>query len=170
MRTVYLIGARASGKTSLGRELARTLGRPFADTDHLFVQLRGVSIADYVAEQGWEAFRDAETEALRAAADPPGAVAACGGGIVLRPANRDILATGLVLYLHAPAEVLARRLGADPLEAQRPSLTGEGIADEVHRVLAQREGLYRDCADAVLDATAPPQEVLQSALDVLDAL
>ncbi|MGE4292169.1 MAG: shikimate kinase AroL [Desulfovibrio sp.] len=163
MRHVFLIGARASGKTTLGKLLAERLGIGFMDTDDLIVARLGMPIADYVARAGWEAFRDRETEALEEVCGRPPLVVACGGGMVLRPRNRELLRSGLALYLHAPAGVLAARLAADPKEAQRPSLTGKGLLEEVAGILTAREPLYRECANAVLDADADLDELLERA-------
>jgi shikimate kinase len=164
MRHVYLIGGRACGKTTLGRVLAERLGCGFTDTDDLVVESVGMPIAEYVALEGWEAFRDRETEALERAGAMPPLVVSCGGGMVLRPRNRGILRSGLCVYLHAPAEVLAARLAADPKESQRPSLTGKGLLEEVSEVLATREKLYRECASVVLDADSDPETLLDLAL------
>lgn len=163
MRHVFLIGGRAVGKTTLGRLLAARLDVPFTDTDDVVVEALGMPIAQYVAAEGWEAFRDRETEALRAVCDGAPVVAACGGGIVLRPENRVLLDLGLTLYLHAPVEVLAARLAADPKESQRPSLTGKGLLQEVAEVLATREPLYRACSHVVLEADAPLELLLEQA-------
>lgn len=150
-KKVYLIGPRACGKTSVGRALARRLGCGFVDTDHAVVAAVGMEIASYVAQHGWDAFRDRETEALeRAAESAGGAVVGCGGGIVLRQRNRDILKTGITLYLETSVETLAARLAQNPNEAQRPSLTGRPIIDEVREILAERAPLYEACANAVL--------------------
>jgi shikimate kinase len=169
MRTIFLIGPRASGKTSLGRILAERLGAVFCDTDAMVVARLGRSVAEHVAVYGWESFRDAETEVLKQAESACG-VAACGGGIVLRRENRELLARGVVLYLAADPEVLAGRLQADPLEAQRPSLTGKDVVEEVRDVLAQRENLYREAAHLVLDAGAGLDALADEALERLAVL
>ena len=74
---------------------------------------------------------------------------------------------GIVLYLSAPAEVLASRLQANPNAAQRPTLTGKSIAEEVAEVLAAREPLYRETATHILNAAATPKELLAEALAIL---
>jgi shikimate kinase len=169
-RPIFLVGPRASGKTSLGRILAERLDILFLDTDDLAVTLLGQSIADHVAVRGWDSFRAIETRALNQAAalaGKDGGVIACGGGIVLKPENRAVLARGQVAYLCADPEILARRLASDPLEAQRPSLTGGTVIDEVRDVLARREPLYRQTADVVLDAGLPLEELVERACERL---
>lgn len=96
---IYLIGPRSCGKTSVGRVLAKRLGRRFADTDHIIVQATGMEIADYVGQNDWESFREKESEALQEVASDGGLVVGCGGGVVLREENRSLLAEGVTLYL-----------------------------------------------------------------------
>ncbi|OIO05357.1 MAG: hypothetical protein AUJ49_01440 [Desulfovibrionaceae bacterium CG1_02_65_16] len=163
-RNIYLIGARASGKTTLGRKLAARLKRLFVDTDRRVRLATGKSVAELVAEGGWPAFREAEGVVLAEVAVFSGQVVSCGGGIVLEEDNRELLQRGIVLYLQAPAEILAGRLMRNPIEAQRPPLTGDGVVDEITRVLDEREPLYRGCANAVLPADAPLPELTELAL------
>jgi shikimate kinase len=149
-RNIFLIGPRACGKTTVGRALADRLGLEFVDTDHELVRSVGMEIADYVEEGGWEGFRDREAETLARVARESVKVIGCGGGIVLRPENREVLATGIVFYLKTGLEVLAERLMRDPNEAQRPSLTGRSIVDEIRDIMVERAPLYEGCADVVL--------------------
>jgi shikimate kinase len=149
-KNVFLIGPRACGKTSVGRALADRLGREFVDTDHALVEALGIEIADYVARNGWDAFRDREAEILKQVAGRNGLVVGCGGGIVLRPENCEILKTGVTLYLQVGVDTLAARLARDPNEAQRPSLTGQSVTDEVLAILKARASLYEGCADAIV--------------------
>ncbi len=161
---IYLIGARASGKTTLGRRLAAKLKRPFVDTDQRVLLRTGRTVAEIVAAGGWEAFREAETLALSEVAVFTGQVVSCGGGIVLAQENCELLAGGRVFYLQAPAGVLAERLEHSPGQAQRPSLTGADIASEVRQVLAQREALYLGCAHVVLRADQPLEALVDEAM------
>jgi len=169
-RNIYLIGARASGKTTLGRKLAARLKRPFVDTDQRVCLRTGKTVAELVDAGGWEAFREAESVALAEVAMFSGQVVSCGGGIVLRQENRDLLAKGLVLHLKASAEALAARLTRNPLEAQRPTLTGGGVVDEVKQVLSERGALYLACAHAVLPAEAPLPELVELAVSEIKRL
>lgn len=150
-----LVGARGSGKTTVGRMIARRLRRPFFDTDVLVEERAGQPIREIFAAWGEPRFRDLESEALEACAQWPGAVLATGGGIVLREQNRRALkALGFVVWLAADPDVLARRLGSNPNAVRnRPALTAAGTLAELADVAAARAPLYRDVADAIIDTT-----------------
>lgn len=168
-KNVFLIGPRACGKTSVGRGLADRLGVDFVDTDHELVASVDMEIAQYVDENGWDGFRDKETETLERVAGQDVRVVGCGGGVVLREANRDILKSGVTIYLKAEPEVLAERLMKDPNEAQRPSLTGKSIVEEVREILADRAPLYEGCADAIITGNTL-DDVIQQAEDEIKRL
>ena len=162
--TIYLVGARAAGKTTFGGALARQLGCNYVDTDIHLRETTGETVADIVTREGWDGFRKRESAVLRAVPAP----IATGGGMVLAEENRRFMReNGIVLYLSAPAEVLAPRLQANPNAAQRPTLTGKSIAEEVAEVLAAREPLYRETATHILNAAATPKELLAEALAIL---
>jgi shikimate kinase len=166
-QTVFLVGARASGKTTVGQALAQALGCGFIDTDQYMLETTSLTVADVVAKEGWEGFRRRESETLRTVTGP-GMIIATGGGMVLSEANRAYMRDhGTVLYLSAPASVLAGRLEADPEAAQRPTLTGRPIVEEIDEVLAARESLYRGAAHHILDASAPLQDVIAQTLALL---
>lgn len=165
---IFLLGMRASGKTTVGLALARTLGCAFVDTDALVVEAAGSSIETIVAEQGWDEFRRLESEALTRAAELPGKVVATGGGIVLAQANRGRMAkSGVSFYLAADAGLLVGRLGRDPNTAQRPALTPLGLHDEIAQVMTEREPLYMACMDHMLQAHRGVDELVD---DILVAL
>lgn len=157
---IYLIGARGCGKTTVGQSLALAQSCQFIDTDYWLQQQAGRSIAQIVEQEGWDAFRARETAALQAVT-APSSVIATGGGIILSEYNRHFMREkGVVIYLSAPVEVLANRLQAFPEEGQRPTLTGKPISEEVSEVLALRDGLYREAAHYVVDASLCPQQVV----------
>lgn len=161
---IFLVGARAAGKTTIGRRLARELAMDFVDTDVYMGEIHHLSIAEIVAKEGWDGFRRKESAALREVT-APGRVIATGGGMVLAEPNRDFMrARGLVFYLAAPAEVLGARLAADPQAAQRPSLTARSAVEEVALVLSEREQLYRGSAHHVINAAAPLETVVETIL------
>lgn len=166
---IFLVGARAAGKTTVGRRLARDLAKEFVDTDLYLGEIHRITVAEIVAKEGWEGFRRKESAALRAAS-VPGRVIATGGGMVLAEHNRDFMrANGLVFYLSAPAEVLGARLAADPKAAQRPSLTGRSVVEEVAQVIAEREALYRGAAHHVINAAEAFETVIEAILGKVKA-
>ena len=131
MSLIYLVGPRACGKTTLGKALSEVLDVPYCDTDHHLCQRLGMDVATMVERWGWEGFRSRESESLRLASE--------------ELAGRGVVATG-------GGMVLAARLRRNPLEAQRPSLTGKSLDAEVREVLEARLPLYRDAAHHELDA------------------
>ena len=171
-KTLFLVGPRASGKTTVGRMLARALDRLFVDTDARFESTVGMSIARFVAENGWPAFREAESRALRDVCEgdgEKGLVVSTGGGMVLSAENRNYMRSrGVVVYLSAPVAVLAGRLAQNGDAEKRPSLTGGAIADEVGQVMAEREPLYRACAHFIVDAAAAPEAVCSAVKSLLE--
>jgi shikimate kinase len=149
-----LVGYRGTGKSTVGRIVASRVDRPFLDVDSEIEARAGRSIAAIFAEWGEPAFRDWEERTLRElAVRYPGAVLATGGGAVLRPANRRLLADfGLVIWLQAEPAELARRLQADlDIGSRRPSLTPAGTIAEIAHVLDSRRTLYHEVADASID-------------------
>lgn len=164
---IFLIGSRACGKTTVGEGLAQATGFEFVDTDRWLRQYSGMTVAEIVEKEGWEGFRQRESDALQAVT-APGTVIATGGGMVLSEANRQFMhERGVVIYLCAPAQVLAARLAAVPEQGQRPTLTGKTIVDEVEDVLAERETLYRATAHHVVDATGSRDEIVAQLLTAL---
>ena len=158
---VFLIGARASGKSILGSLLAEELGLAFMDTDQQLRIACGLSVDELVARDGWSGFRARESEILRECAGAR-TVVATGGGMVLDPRNCEFMrATGTVVFLEAPAQLLSSRLAENPRTRQRPSLTGLPPAEEIAHVLAEREPIYRAAAHHIVDATRPFSELIQ---------
>jgi shikimate kinase len=155
--SVFLIGYRGSGKSTVGRRLADRLWQAFHDSDELVVRGAGMSIKDIFAAEGEAGFRDRESAVVRELAMLDDHVVALGGGAVLRAENRAVLkdAGHKVIYLRCDPDELHRRIAADPeTAANRPALTGlGGGVDEVRRLLAEREPIYRSCMSAELDVT-----------------
>ncbi|HUB25060.1 MAG TPA: shikimate kinase [Tepidisphaeraceae bacterium] len=160
--SVVLIGYRCSGKTTVGRLLASRLGRPFVDSDDRIVGLAGKSIRDIFAERGEEGFRDLETRIVEELAALPEHVIALGGGALNRAENRKAFAAcgHRIIYLRCEPAELLRRINADPNTAQsRPALTalGGGI-EEIEKLLARREPIWKQMCSAELDVTHLPIE------------
>lgn len=174
---VFLIGYRASGKTTVGLALARRLGCGFVDTDRLVEEdLRATTsvttIAQCFTELGEAAFRSRETVALRAVCQRIDAgerlVVATGGGMVLAPHNVELLrAHGQVVWLSAGVETLVRRLQGDSGSVDsRPALTAHGTAaSEIGLLLALREPKYRATAHLEVSTEGRDPEAIAAAVD-----
>ena len=163
---IVLMGYRCTGKTVAGRRLAERLGRPFYDTDQLVERQARRTISQIVAEQGWQAFREAETAVIRDLSGADHSVIALGGGAVLDIRNVESLKkNGLFVWLFAAAETIAARMERDAAGgAKRPSLTGEPSVSETHAIMAEREPLYRSLADLVVDTTRIEEEHVVEAI------
>lgn len=168
-KRVYIIGSRGCGKTSVGSGLAEQLGWNFIDTDELLCSTAERTVRQIVEDEGWDTFRDYESQALVTASKTALSVIATGGGMVLREQNCSFMREhGLVVFLDVPAEELGRRLGADPLDAQRPSLTGKNMVDEVREVLAQRMPLYTKCAHVRVDGSQSVRKIIDNIVELLE--
>ncbi|MEZ5965665.1 MAG: shikimate kinase [Planctomycetota bacterium] len=136
---MVLVGARASGKSTVGKELAWRLGWSFVDTDVGVAAVVGRAVGAFLAEHGEAAFRAVEAEVVDDALRHPNrAVVALGGGAVTIDAVASALRSlpVLVVWLEAPVAELVRRLRADPI--QRPPLTDLPLEEEVRALLARR--------------------------------
>ncbi|MFN7736592.1 MAG: shikimate kinase [Pirellula sp.] len=151
---LYLVGYRGSGKTTVGRILADRLSLPFVDTDEEVEQRTGRTIPELFESLGESGFRELETSAIRSVSVRESSVISLGGGAILRPENREILkGTGFTVWLQATAEQLAARLTEDEAQGKRrPSLTSLGTLGEIATVLKQREPLYRESSDLILQS------------------
>lgn len=146
---VVLVGLMGSGKTTVGKKVAKLVGRRFVDADVELEARTGRTVAEWFAD-GEDAFRGAEAHLLAALlAEPEGLVVGAGGGVVVTETNRALLAgpAATVVYLHGEPAFLASRAQAKP---HRPLLTDD--PDEVFaRMYAQRDGWYRAVADATVE-------------------
>ena len=138
---VVLVGFMGSGKSSVGRELARRFGAPFVDVDERIESAAGCRIRDLFAREGEPAFRVREKAALLDALSVKGCVIATGGGAFADEENRDLLrAYAPVVYLEAAVETLLERLAADH---GRPLLRGGDRGEVVRELLSRRVPGYR---------------------------
>ncbi|MEJ5328552.1 MAG: shikimate kinase [Desulfobaccales bacterium] len=170
LRSLVLIGFRATGKTAVGRLLARALGWPLVDLDTELMHEAGKTIAEIVAAEGWEGFRRREKELVERYAGQRGMVLTPGGGVVLDPQNvARLKENGILIWLTAPAAVIRERLARDAGTAvSRPGLRGGDPLAEVEAILKEREPLYRAAADIIIDTTdLTPEQVAARILEEL---
>ncbi|MFZ2726792.1 MAG: shikimate kinase AroK [Methylococcaceae bacterium] len=146
---IYLIGLMGAGKTTIGRQLARTLKLPFYDSDKAIEESTGVDIPTIFEFEGEEGFRDREQKMLAQLTKMEGIVLATGGGAVLREENRKLLqSNGFIVYLQCSVERILERTRRD---TQRPLLQTENPKERVETLFVQREPLYLACADFKID-------------------
>jgi shikimate kinase len=151
---VILIGLPGAGKTTVGRHLARKFKLPFADSDQIIEDRLGCSIRDFFAREGENAFRDLEQEVIdELTLNSTAQVLSTGGGVVLRPANRQHLRErGRVVYLRSQPEELFRRLRHD---TSRPLLQVDDPKEKLRELFEARDPLYRETAHFVMDTGRP---------------
>jgi len=163
---IIFIGLPGSGKSTVGRHLARRLQQPFMDSDQVIEARLGCSIREFFEREGEDRFRDIEQEVIaQLCAQAPG-VLATGGGVILRMANRDALrAAGTVVYLQSQPEDLMRRLRHD---RKRPLLQVADPTARLRDLFAQRDPLYRETAHYTVETGRPSvSSLVQSILSQL---
>lgn len=150
---ISLIGLPGSGKSTVGRQLARRLQLPFFDSDHVIEQQLDCSIRVYFEREGEDRFRDVEEAVIDQLTQNPKCVLSTGGGVVLRPANRQHLRDRTqVIYLNSSPDELYRRLRHD---VNRPLLQ---VADPLGRLRdlhTVRDPLYREAAHFIIETGRP---------------
>jgi shikimate kinase len=169
VKNLFLIGYRGTGKTTVAQLLARRLGWSGIDADAVLEERSGRSIRLIFEQEGEAGFREKESALLEELCRSCNQVIATGGGVVLRPANREQLrASGTIIWLTADPQILWQRLQADSTTRERrPPLAGGGLA-EIEQLLEVRRPLYRACADWCVDTTnLPPERVASQILDWL---
>lgn len=150
---IALIGLPGSGKTTVGKQLARRLGVPFVDTDQVIEQRIGCSIPEFFAREGEDCFRDLEQQVIDQLTVQKIGVLSTGGGAVLRSANRQHLhGRGRVVYLKSSPAELFRRLKNDKT---RPLLQVADPLAKLKALYAERDPLYRETAHFVLETGKP---------------
>ncbi len=150
---IALVGLPGSGKSTVGRHLARQLGWRFVDSDHEIERQIGGSIRSFFEQHGEPAFRDLEQQTVAALCEQPDQVLATGGGAVLREANRQALKGHCqVVYLRSAPEELFRRLRHD---TQRPLLQVRDPLRRLRDLYHERDPLYRATAHFVIETGRP---------------
>lgn len=159
-QNVYLVGLMGSGKTTIGRSLAKRLDLEFVDSDREIESRTGVSIPTIFEIEGEDGFRKREAQVIADCSKLNGRVVATGGGVVLRPENRaNLRSSGIVVYLNVPPYTLWERTRND---RNRPLLQVGDPLLKLRELFDQRDALYREVADLIVDGSRiSAQGVLQ---------
>lgn len=167
---ISFVGYRGTGKTSVSQQVARLLGFPWYDTDDLIVQRGGRDIQDIFARDGESAFRALESQVLHEVMRQGRAVLSTGGGIILSPANRDLLQQcAAVIWLQADPATIQARLNADgTTTTNRPALTNLAPREEIEELLKQRTPLYQQVATHTVSTEA--RSIEDIARDIINQL
>ena len=146
---IYLVGPMGVGKTTIGRQLARSLSCEFIDSDHEIEKRTGADIPWIFDIEGEQGFRERERQVISDLVRMHGVVLATGGGAVLDPRNRaDLKNNGIVVYLKASVKKLLQRTARDK---QRPLLKTDNPRQKLAAILEEREPLYMELADIIVD-------------------
>jgi shikimate kinase len=151
---IYLIGLMGVGKTTIGKQLAKALQRPFYDSDKVIEDSMGVDIPTIFSYEGEAGFREREQAMIAQLTGLSGIVMATGGGSVIRPENREALkSSGFVVYLQCSIDKILYRTRHD---TQRPLLRTENPRKRLQDLLREREPLYMECAAFKIDSGSLP--------------
>lgn len=142
-KNIYFIGFMATGKSRVGKSLARMLGWPFADTDSLIEKKTGMSVQEIFAQKGEPYFREMEDHIIREIAQKKHCVFSLGGGAVAKEQNWKLLETsGITICLYADEDVLYQRLIRKNHRPLLKDLSPEAMKKRIDDLLAQRRPYY----------------------------
>lgn len=150
MQNVLMIGAMGSGKTTVGKQLAKRLRMDFVDSDHMIEERCGVSISTIFDIEGEEGFRKRETKMLQELCARSGVVLATGGGAISSEENRILLRkSGYVVYLKTSIET---QLARTQKNQNRPLLENVDAQDKLTQLMEERGALYEQEADLIVSS------------------
>jgi shikimate kinase len=161
--SIFLVGMMGAGKTSVGRVLARRLGKQFFDSDHVIEERTGVRIPVIFDIEGEAGFRTRERAVLSELSELNNIVLATGGGAVVDAGNRKLLRErGTVVYLRGAVRELLNRTRHDK---NRPLLQTQDPRARLNALFEQRDPLYREVAHIVIETGSPSLSSLVNRLE-----
>jgi shikimate kinase len=163
---IFLIGYRCTGKTTVGRSLAKRLGWSFVDTDVQLIKEQGQKISEIVNTKGWASFRKMENLVIQCMCERDRHVVATGGGVVLDEENvKRMKDSGVLVWLRANINTIGNRMAKDPSTRDfRPALTSKGPVEEIKETLILRNAYYEKAKDFVVDTDLIGVEVVCDAI------
>tara|TARA_Y100000310_G_scaffold345709_1_gene468608 strand:+ start:11923 stop:12444 length:522 start_codon:yes stop_codon:yes gene_type:complete len=166
-RNVALIGFRGTGKTQIGKRLAKRLNMKFFDTDKEIVRETGRTIPEIFEQSGESGFREIEKEVVKRVSSMDNVCISCGGGIVLFEENiKNLKNDATIILLESDAKTIYKRIKRD---RNRPALTEKEGIEEIKHLLSEREDLYQGAADYKINTSYDPLDVcVQKIIDVMN--
>lgn len=163
---IVLIGMMGVGKSTVGRRLAKHLDRPFLDSDDEVVRRTGREVAEIFTVDGEEAFRDIEASVMLdlLASQSPSVIAAAGGSILRSETRQTMKRAATVIWMRAPVDVLVGRTSRG---THRPALANDPVGT-LSKMESDRQSIYAEVADAVVDCTQPISGVIDSILTAVE--
>jgi len=163
VRNIVFVGLMGAGKTTVGKKLAKRLGRPFLDTDQEIERRCGATIPTIFDLEGEAGFRRREAKMIAEAMTLSGHIITTGGGAILLAENREALKKGFVIYLDAdPAQLWVRLQG----DTHRPLLTqSENPKAKLIALHQVRDPLYRESADLIVPTSKASVSVVMRAIE-----
>lgn len=163
--TIILVGFMGAGKTTVGRQLAKTTSKKFLDLDDAFVEDAGMTINEFMEEKGEQAFRQRETAVLERSLKTS-AIISTGGGIVESKENRQVIADSktTVVFLQADFSTVLQRLSSDTYRPLLRQLSMKALLDRFE----YRQPLYRSVSDSVIMTKGKaPDKIVQELTEML---
>jgi len=170
MPNLVLIGYRCTGKTTVGKLVAKELKMAHVDADDALEEDAGRTIRDIFNDDGEDFFRDLETQVIQRLVQRDNTVISLGGGAVIRDDNRQALIPHRIVWLQATPESIWKRMNTDSTTGQRrPALTDHDGYREIVELLDDREPLYRACAEISVDTEEKsPSEIANEIVGLLN--
>ncbi len=164
---IFLIGPMGTGKTTIGKKLAKKMSRKFFDSDHEIKRTTGADIPLIFEIEGEAGFRERETKIISELVLLRNIVLSTGGGTILTQKNRELLTdNGIIIYLKSSAEKIFNRTSNDKI---RPLLQGNDRLSKIKEILFEREPIYSSVANGTINTdTLSTQEIIREILKIIE--